>query len=431
MRFKPHRGQDTLKFKRNSSMQSLVRHHDVAGQCRLSRLDVCFDCGKLQGTILVSKSSTQPVTEFHQRCECRIDAKAHPNNEEQSRRLRLDFPQMFDLCHCCGRNVICSGSRLSWLFCRDCRPAIEAINDQCQHCVIPVGRHTFMAARWGRQSFERSMQPPSGTLQDDSAEYQMTLKRQLRRNMRIWSERINRVSQFGRQMTATHLSDILSNNTRYSKRNRMPLRTYLETSFRSHRTQVRCFRGLGHEFLVPYQIVLRVALQHRLATRDFQTTQSEPTARMISWNRNGGQLCYGFAHCDDLKHWQQLETAMQTSQTWKDFRARCPAQHRQAINQAFYHEGIPEPHGSRRFTIDELPEDLVAKWRPRPGQSMLHWMPSFLVEEFGSVLETGYESLDLQFGLIDMQRVAQLLETRYGFRVVHQDREPFHISTTP
>ena len=59
---------------------------------------------------------------------------------------------------------------------------------------------------------------------------------------------------------------------------------------------------------------------------------------------------------------------------------------------------------------------------------MLQWMPASLVEQFGSMTENGFEPADLQFADRDLSRATRILEKRYGYRVLHQDRGPLHLS---
>lgn len=307
--------------------------------------------------------------------------------------------------------------------------AIEQLNDLCNHCVIPVGRHTFMAARWGHQSFSRQPDRLCGTPRNDPAEYQLALKRQLRRNMRIWSERIDRVTRFGMQITATHIGEIASTHTFGVNKRGMPLRAYLRSCTRTQRSRLRCFQALGLEFLAPYQIIQRVAVTIPLPAKVSKhgNADPKPTLHAVTWQSASGHHSYGLAYYDDLQRWQQLEQAVHSSANWKQFRQACPARHRQPVCRAFRRAGVPAPHDQQPFLMDDLPTDVSNDWRPRPAQAMLEWMPAFLVEEFGTVIENGFESASVQFSEQELRHVARILETRYGYRVVRNEGGPLQL----
>ena len=415
-------------------MRPLIQKHDLAGTCRLSGLQLCSTCGKLRGDIVVSPNYAGRSAYFQQQCHCQIPAATRQSDRDLCHLHRLDFPQMFDLCHCCGGELICSGSRLSWLFCRDCRWAIEQLNDLCDHCVIPIGRHTFMAARWGRQSFNRQPEPVAESPALDPEAYQLALKRQLRRNIRNWSERIDRVTRFGMRVNATHIGDIATTRTSGLRKRGLSLRAYLRHTHHAQRNRSRCFQALGLEFLVPYQVIRRVA--GRLSTTAWAPEQRaavqggvhpQMAVQAVSWQDDNGRNHYGFASGDDLRQWQQLEQAVQGSANWKQFRQACPLRHRQVVCRAFRRAGVPAPPDHQPFLTDDLPTDVLDPWHPRPGQAMLEWMPAFLVEEFGALIENGFEAASVQFREADLHNVARILKTRYGHRVALSRHGPLHV----
>lgn len=57
---------------------------------------------------------------------------------------RLDFRPPVELCHCCGQELLSSGSRWSDWFCAECKPRVQALNARAGVCVIPIGRHSLM-----------------------------------------------------------------------------------------------------------------------------------------------------------------------------------------------------------------------------------------------------------------------------------------------
>jgi hypothetical protein len=56
---------------------------------------------------------------------------------------RLDFQTPAELCRCCGRILLLSGSKFSIWFCDECKERVRALNSASGRCVIPLGRHTF------------------------------------------------------------------------------------------------------------------------------------------------------------------------------------------------------------------------------------------------------------------------------------------------
>ena len=56
---------------------------------------------------------------------------------------RLDFLTPAELCRCCGRVLLVSGSKFSIWFCDECRLPVHDLNAAMGRCLIPLGRHTF------------------------------------------------------------------------------------------------------------------------------------------------------------------------------------------------------------------------------------------------------------------------------------------------
>ena len=55
----------------------------------------------------------------------------------------FDFPCLVEMCRCCGRAALPSGSRWSVWFCTACSPLITAINQASRYCVLPLTRHSL------------------------------------------------------------------------------------------------------------------------------------------------------------------------------------------------------------------------------------------------------------------------------------------------
>ena len=82
---------------------------------------------------------------------------------------RLDFPTPAELCRCCGRALLTSGSRYSIWFCDTCQPSVRALNQAAGRCVIPRGRHTFCngigttpANQWQAEDIDRFVDDTRG-----------------------------------------------------------------------------------------------------------------------------------------------------------------------------------------------------------------------------------------------------------------------------
>lgn len=103
----------------------------------IQELLICRVCGGVHGPADVTHNDqTQHVV---QTCDCvvRLATKAPW--------LGYDFPKAVELCRCCGRAVLRSGSRWSVWFCSTCKPPIACVNQVCNYHLLPIGRHSIMA----------------------------------------------------------------------------------------------------------------------------------------------------------------------------------------------------------------------------------------------------------------------------------------------
>lgn len=57
----------------------------------------------------------------------------------------FDYNMRLDLCHCCLREALRSGSRWSVWFCGECKERVIAFDRRHGRAVIPIGRHSLMA----------------------------------------------------------------------------------------------------------------------------------------------------------------------------------------------------------------------------------------------------------------------------------------------
>jgi hypothetical protein len=55
---------------------------------------------------------------------------------------RYDYNLHVDLCRCCGRVPLRSGSKWSVWFCEACKEQVGLLNGRHDRCVVPIGRHS-------------------------------------------------------------------------------------------------------------------------------------------------------------------------------------------------------------------------------------------------------------------------------------------------
>jgi len=106
----------------------------------LCSLKMCHKCFQLYGSIRL-----QDRQRVEQRCYCH-----RPNTEERwhisgnGYDVYYDFNQDYEICYCCGLEIIPSGSRWSSFYCQDCKGRIRKLNERIAVCIIPYGRHSLM-----------------------------------------------------------------------------------------------------------------------------------------------------------------------------------------------------------------------------------------------------------------------------------------------
>lgn len=94
-------------------------------------MKICATCFELYGN----------VTRRYQSCFCKEKPGVPAERGDWS---GWDFPQAVELCHCCGHELISSGTRWSVFYCEPCRVQVIALNKQSGFAVIPLGRHSMM-----------------------------------------------------------------------------------------------------------------------------------------------------------------------------------------------------------------------------------------------------------------------------------------------
>ena len=95
-----------------------------------TNIKICSVCYKLYGV------GFQNSRKFDQKCACQ------PRDTKWE---GFDFNEAVTLCHCCGKEVLKSGSKWSVWFCGECRGKIGEINSRFQQTPLPIGRHSIMS----------------------------------------------------------------------------------------------------------------------------------------------------------------------------------------------------------------------------------------------------------------------------------------------
>ncbi len=106
----------------------VVRDHDVSG------LSVCATCAELRGPVVDEQTGQRRI----QQCACDRSA------DGAVRWPGWDVSAVAELCHCCARVVVPSGSRWSRFFCDACHALVFGLNRASGACVVPIGRHSVM-----------------------------------------------------------------------------------------------------------------------------------------------------------------------------------------------------------------------------------------------------------------------------------------------
>ncbi len=98
-----------------------------------------------------------------------------------------DFNTYAELCRCCGLALLRSGSRFSIWFCTQCLEAINALNRSAGHCLVPIGRHSFMngvsAAQLRTESGARALAEQFAYLLDRERRLEAWARTTLHRNL--------------------------------------------------------------------------------------------------------------------------------------------------------------------------------------------------------------------------------------------------------
>ena len=100
-------------------------------------MEVCHDCGQVVGRFFLAPRQFRV-----QYGRCPVHAAPEAVASEWP---GYDFRLHVDLCRCCGRVPLQSGSRWSVWFCQACKEQVGLLNGRHGRCIVPIGRHSVHA----------------------------------------------------------------------------------------------------------------------------------------------------------------------------------------------------------------------------------------------------------------------------------------------
>ena len=110
--------------------------YDPINDIDFTRIWICKQCCELAGPW----SYRSEAVSYRQKCRC--ERSAEPDEE---RWPRFDFNKIFELCNCCGAELLRSGSKFSIWFCDQCKEYVRQLHARTGRYLIPIGRHSFMS----------------------------------------------------------------------------------------------------------------------------------------------------------------------------------------------------------------------------------------------------------------------------------------------
>ena len=125
------------------------------------RMKVCMKCGGIYGFWHdpSGQVGSSGGIDYYQKCGCKTPKPdMPPKGKSREKWPGFDFNEVITLCHCCGREVLRSGSKWSVWFCEVCRKRVIQFNTQYRKTIIPIGRHSIMAgyALSGKESADEN-----------------------------------------------------------------------------------------------------------------------------------------------------------------------------------------------------------------------------------------------------------------------------------
>ena len=99
---------------------------------------VCSTCFQIYGF----GDYISPRFEHWQKCDC-SNKVGMPEDVDEKWRWK-DFNKLVELCYCCGKRLVHSGSKWSLFFCEECKWMVVDFDRQYGRVIIPIGRHSLV-----------------------------------------------------------------------------------------------------------------------------------------------------------------------------------------------------------------------------------------------------------------------------------------------
>ena len=159
------------------------------------RMKVCMKCGGIYGFWRYQSKhmGSSDRIDYYQKCACKTAKPDRPpKGKSREKWPGFDFNEVITLCHCCGQEVLRSGSKWSVWFCEVCRKRVIQFNTQYRKTIIPIGRHSIMAgyALSGKESADENK------------------VHQFMRNLKSLFERIDVLEEWRRRIMSRNLKSL-------------------------------------------------------------------------------------------------------------------------------------------------------------------------------------------------------------------------------
>lgn len=201
-----------------------MQNNECGSGIEIQELKICRICGAVNGPVAVTHyGETQRLI---QTCDCVL------NRGHRETWSSYDFPKAMELCRCCGRAALRSGSRWSGWFCSACKPRIVSVNKACNYYLLPIGRHSIMAGVFA-------------TSKADIPKFAEGLS--------SWLARVELLEEFAAAAVLDNLKQLKPANDAPDA----PLVDYLEALPRSAEVVMHAVRALGRRVGVPDELLER------------------------------------------------------------------------------------------------------------------------------------------------------------------------------
>lgn len=206
-----------------------MQNNECGRSIDIHEMLICRICGNVHGPARMT--IYEQNLHLTQTCGCVVKA------DDVEPWPYFDFKTVVELCRCCGRVLLSSGSRWSVWFCSACKPRILAVNKACDYYLLPIGRHSIMAGTFA-------------TSEVDIPKFADGLRR--------WSARVEILEQFAKSAVLDNLKQIKPTTDAPD----VPLVGYLEALPRSAEGVTQAVRALGRRVNVPDELLERALAQN-------------------------------------------------------------------------------------------------------------------------------------------------------------------------